>query len=113
MFKIVGAHVPPPPGIASPLAWGTEDRLTELFGRVAKVAVTRQQFAFRYRSPQHWFDTFITYYGPTFRAWNALDDAGKESFRAQLLALVDAHNRAADGTVVVPSEYLEVVAERL
>ena len=27
MFKTVGAHVPPPPGLASPLLWGTEDHL--------------------------------------------------------------------------------------
>jgi SAM-dependent methyltransferase len=112
MFKIVGAHVPPPPSISSPLAWGTEARLSDLLGGGADVAVTRKHFAFRYRSPQHWFDTFVTYYGPMFKAWGALDDAGRESFRDKLLALVDTHNRATDGTVVVPSEYLEVVASR-
>ena len=33
MFKIVGAHVPPPAGVPSPLAWGTEARLDELLRR--------------------------------------------------------------------------------
>jgi SAM-dependent methyltransferase len=112
MFKIVGAHVPPPTGIPSPLQWGTDDRLYELFGSERALRVDRRHFVFRYRSAQHWFETFITYYGPTFKAWGALDDAGKESFRSQLVALADAHNTATDGTLTVPSEYVEVVVER-
>jgi SAM-dependent methyltransferase len=109
MFKIVGAHVPPPAGISSPLLWGTEARLEELFGSDAKIDVARKQFVFRYPSPEAFFDTFITYYGPTFKAWGVLDDAGKESFRSQLVALVESHNTAEDGSARVPSEYLEVV----
>ena len=112
MFKIVGAHVPPPAGIPSPLQWGTDARLEELFGTDAKVEITRKHFVFRYTSPEAWFRTFITYYGPTFRAWGALDEAGKESFRTKLVALADEHNTATDGTMVVPSEYVEVVAEK-
>ncbi|HUR78715.1 MAG TPA: class I SAM-dependent methyltransferase [Acidimicrobiales bacterium] len=112
MFKIVGAHVPPPAGVPSPLAWGTEARLEELLGDGADVAVTRKHFVFRYASTAAWFETFTTYYGPTFKAWGVLDDAGKESFRTQLIALADSNNTATDGTMTVPSEYLEVVATR-
>jgi SAM-dependent methyltransferase len=112
MFKIVGAHVPPPAGVPSPLQWGTDDRLYELFGSEGGLTVTRKHFVFRYPSAAAWFETFITYYGPTFKAWGALDDAGKESFRTQLVALADAHNTATDGTLTVPSEYLEVVVTR-
>jgi len=112
MFKIVGAHVAPPAGVPSPLLWGTEDRLAELFGDQARIEVTRKHFVFRYQSAQHFFDTFTTYYGPTFRAWGALDEAGRESFRTQLTALCDEHNRDTRGVLSVPSEYLEVVAHR-
>ena len=112
LFKIVGAHVPPPAGVPSPLAWGTQARLSELFGSERELRVTSRHFVFRYPSPEAWFEEFVTYYGPTFKAWGALDDDGKASFRAQLLALVDDHNRAADGTMLVPSEYLEVVVRR-
>jgi ubiquinone/menaquinone biosynthesis C-methylase UbiE len=112
MFKIVGAHVPPPAGIRSPLQWGTDDRLYELFGSEARLAVTRKHFVFRYASPEAWLKTFVTYYGPTFKAWGALDDAGKESFRTQLIALADEHNTATDGTMTVPGEYVEVVVEK-
>ena len=112
MFKIVGAHVPPPAGVPSPLQWGTDARLEELLGSGAKVDITRRRFSFRYSSPEQWFETFITYYGPTFKAWGVLDDAGKESFKTQLLDLVGKHNTADDATMVVPSEYVEVVATR-
>jgi SAM-dependent methyltransferase len=112
MFKIVGAHVPPPAGVPSPLLWGTEDRLTELFGAHARVEVTRRHFVFRYRSADAFFDTFKDYYGPTLRAWDALDDAGRQSFRTQLTALADECNRDTRGALAVPSEYLEVVAHR-
>jgi SAM-dependent methyltransferase len=110
MFKVIGAHVPPPAGIQSPLLWGTRDRLEELLGTGARVEATPKHFVFRYRSADEFFDTFITYYGPTFRAWNALDEDGQASFRRDLTALADQHNRSTEGALAVASEYLEVVA---
>jgi SAM-dependent methyltransferase len=111
MFKVVGAHVPPPAGVPSPLLWGTDKQINELFGADCNIALTRKHFVFRYRSADDFFDTFITYYGPTFKAWGALDDAGKASFRSQLTALADSMNRAT-GSLAVPGEYLEVVATK-
>ncbi len=112
MFKVVGAHVPPPTGVPSPLAWGTEQRLVELFGEHADVQATARDFVFRYPSAEAFFDTFVTYYGPTFKAWGALDEAGRESFRGQMLALLEQCNRETGGALAVPSEYLEVVVRR-
>lgn len=112
MFKIVGALAPPPIDVPSPLAWGTEERLVELVGGHADIAVTRRHFVFRYQSADHFFDTFKTYYGPTLRAWDALDEAGRESFRSQLTGLAYECNRDTSGALAVPSEYLEVVATR-
>ena len=112
MFKIVGAHVPPPAGVPSPLQWGTEARVEELLGGEAKVETERKHFTFRYRSAEDFFETFITFYGPTFKAWGALDEAGRQSFREQLIALANEHNRNEDGALSVDSEYLEVVATR-
>ena len=112
MFKIVGAHVPPPAGVPSPLLWGTEDQLDALFGSAAKVEVERKDFVFRYRSADDFFDTFRDYYGPVHKAWEALDEDGRESFRSQLTALCDECNRSTTGALAVPSEYLEVVAHR-
>jgi SAM-dependent methyltransferase len=107
MFKVVGAHVPPPAGIRSPLEWGTEDRLADLFAGCS-IDVTVREFVFRYRSTQEWVDTFRTFYGRTLKAFAALGDAGP-SLEADLLALGDECNTATDGTFRVPSDYLEIV----
>jgi len=108
MFKIVGAHVPPPAGIRSPLQWGTEDRLRELFDGCQVAAATRQ-FVFRYRSASDWLETFRTYYGPTLKAFGAVEADEAAALESELLALAAQHNTATDGTLRVPSDYLEVV----
>jgi 2-polyprenyl-3-methyl-5-hydroxy-6-metoxy-1,4-benzoquinol methylase len=111
MFKIVGRHAPPPAGVRSPLEWGKETRLAELFGdSVGTIEAQRRHFVFRYRSPEHWVDTFRRYYGPTHKAFAALDGAGQTAFEHDLLALADAHNTSTTGALRIPSEYLEVVA---
>jgi SAM-dependent methyltransferase len=111
MFKIVGRHVPPPAGVRSPLEWGTEDRVSELFDG-HRVVATAREFLFRYRSPQHWVDTFRTYYGPTLKAFAALDDACQTALERDLLELARSSNTATNGTLRVPSEYLEIVVTR-
>ena len=112
MFKIVGQHNPPPAGVPSPLAWGTEDRLQQLFGADAKVDIARRHFVFRFRSADDYFGTFKAFYGPLVKAWAALDADGQESLRNQLVALADAANRKSNDALTIPSEYLEVVVTR-
>jgi SAM-dependent methyltransferase len=113
MFKVIGGYVPPPAGVASPLLWGTEDRLASLLGSGAKVDVRRRDFVFRYRSAEHWLDTFRTYYGPTLKAFAALDEGGRAALERDLLALAEESNTSTTGTSRIPSEYLEVVATRV
>ncbi len=113
LFKVIGRHVPPPAGVRSPALWGTYERLAELFdGTAERIAFERRHFVFRARSPQHWLDTFRTFYGPMLKAFAALDAAGQGALTRDLLALVARFNRAGDGSVAVPSEYLEVVVTR-
>jgi ubiquinone/menaquinone biosynthesis C-methylase UbiE len=112
MFKVIGAHVPPPAGVPSPLAWGSAERLHELFAGEAQVDIVRRQFAFRYRSARDYFEAFKTYYGPIVRAWESLDEAGRASLEEQLVGLAEAANRRDDGALTVPSEYVEVVITR-
>ena len=64
------------------------------------------------REAQAFLDTFRTYYGPVLRAWDTLDEPGRESFQRELMVLLDASNRSTTGHLAVPSEYLEVVARR-
>lgn len=110
LFKLIGRYVPPPAGVKSAALWGTEDRLRELFGEsIATLETSRKNFVFRYRTPQHWLDTFRTYYGPMQKAFGAVDAAQQEALAADLLRLVRQFNRADDGAMVVPGEYLEAV----
>ena len=108
LFKIIGRHVPPPAGLKPPALWGTEERLKELFPGHA-IKATKQIFNFRYKSPAHWIEVFKAYYGPTNRAFLALDAAGQAALEADLLTLLNQLNRGGARTLIVPSEYLEIV----
>jgi ubiquinone/menaquinone biosynthesis C-methylase UbiE len=113
LFRTIGKHMPPPLGIKSPALWGTRGRIGELFnGHAASIKTAQRNFVFRYRSPAHWLDVFRTYYGPVLKTFAALEPAAQIALQRDLLALVDQFNRAEDGTMVVPSEYLEVVVTR-
>jgi ubiquinone/menaquinone biosynthesis C-methylase UbiE len=113
LFRTIGKYVPPAPGVRAPSLWGTEARLGELFGGAAKeIRATRREFVFRYRSPAHWIDVFRTYYGPMNRTFGALVAGKQAAFTEDLLNLMHSRNRSGDGTLVLPSEYLEAVIER-
>lgn len=110
VFKTLGAYLPPPAGVKSPALWGTRERLAELFGAsAASITAETRDFMFRYRSPAHFLDVFKTYYGPVLKALAALDETKRKALLTDLEALIARFNRATDGTMVVPSEYLEAV----
>ena len=110
LFKTIGQHVKPPAGIESPALWGSRPRIDELFGaQAAAIDVTARQFNFRYRSPEHMVEIFKTFYGPVLKAFAALDAAAQPKLAADLMALIGRFNRAQDGTMVAPSDYLEIV----
>jgi ubiquinone/menaquinone biosynthesis C-methylase UbiE len=109
-FKVNGRHVPPPAGVRPPPQWGTSERLGELFGDVAaEIRLEHRFYAFRARSPKVWIEQFRTWYGPTLKSFEAVGEAGREALETDLVDLIARFNRADDGTVVVPSEYLEAV----
>jgi ubiquinone/menaquinone biosynthesis C-methylase UbiE len=113
LFKTIGMYIPPAPGVKSPALWGTKARLDELFGKTAEqIRTTRREFVFRYHSPTHWIEVFRTYYGPMSKTFGALDAERRFAFTRDLLALMESRNRSCDSTLVLPSEYLEVVIER-
>jgi SAM-dependent methyltransferase len=113
LFKLMGKYLPPAAGVKSPALWGTEARLRELFGeRLDSIAIEHKNFVFRYHSAAHWLEVFRTFYGPMHKAFGALDAEKQEALAADLIALAEKFNRATDGTLVAPSEYLEVVIKR-
>lgn len=110
LFAVVGRHVAPPAGLRSPILWGTEQRLRELFGAwLAELRLVPQQFTFRYRSPATWIDYWRRYYGPTLKAFEAVGPDGRLALELDLLELIARFNRAGDGTMVVPNDYFEAV----
>jgi len=111
LLKTVGKHVAPPPGVASPIQWGSEARLADLFRAAQSIRTARKEFVFRYRSTAHFIDVFRRFYGPTHKAFGALDPEGQARLVADLTDLSARFNRG-ERSFVVPAEYLEVVIER-
>jgi len=109
LFRTIGAYVPPPAGVSSPLLWGTDAHVRELFPGATGIEHTVRTFQFRYRSPEHWVDIFRTYYGPVHKAFAALDDERQRSLEADLMALLRSLNRDGTRSLIVPGEYLETV----
>jgi SAM-dependent methyltransferase len=110
LFKIVGAYLPPPSGLKSPALWGTEPHIVSLFGsQAADIRCVRKHFNFRYRSSAHWIQVFRDYYGPTLKAFAALDVVKQAALQRDMTELLERLNTAGKRALVVPAEYLEVV----
>lgn len=99
-----------PPGLQSPMLWGSEPRIVELFGPAATdIRCVRRSFNFRYRSGAHWIDTFRSFDGPTRKVYEALDQSAQSRLTGEIAALLDRLNVGGRQSLVVPAEYLEVV----
>jgi ubiquinone/menaquinone biosynthesis C-methylase UbiE len=111
LLKTVARHVPPPAGVRPPSQWGTEERLGELLGdAVSRLEVTPRSYVWRFRSPEEFAGFFKDRYGPTRKAFEALDDAGQRRLWDDLVALARDHDSDEGLTVAMAAEYLEVVA---
>jgi len=113
VFKTLGSYLPPPAGVRSPALWGTEQRIVELLGDSAvEIRCVKRDFKFRYRSAAHFIEVFRTYYGPTHKAYAALDADAQVGLTANLTALLERMNVGGPASLVVPSTYLEIVVVR-
>src|SRR5215207_8308567 len=113
MLRTVGKHIPPPAGVKPPPLWGTEDRLRELLGEeVSSIESRRRTYVFRYLSANHFIEQFRSYYGPVHKAFESLDVDGRDALENDLKELIEEWNISGDETVLLPSDYLEVVAVR-
>lgn len=110
MFRVITTHVSGPPGVASPLLWGTEQHLVEIFDdAIASIRSVTRTCVWRFRSSSEMVAYFRRWYGPTLKAFEALDDAGKTALERDLTELVDRSNRNDSGSIAVPATYLESV----
>src|SRR4028119_1781873 len=104
---------PPPPGLKPPFLWGTEDRLQELLGEgVRSLEIHRRSFICRYPSPQFYIDLSREHVAVIRLALEALDASKQEALLSDLEDIVHRFKHSGDETMVVPSDYLEVVAVR-
>ena len=112
LFRTTASHVPPPAGVQSPLLWGTESHLRELFGdSVSSLEVTERTYTWRFTSAEEFVTFFRTWYGPTLKAFAALDHAGGEALERDLVELARRSDRlGADDAVAIPATYIEAVA---
>ncbi len=117
MFSVFKAHLPPPPaGVPSPMAWGTEATVHErLQPGFSDVRLTRHVETMRYPfPPAETVEFFRRYYGPTLKAFESLPASGQAALRRDLVDLQTRHNSSSTpGTTEVAAEYLEVVATRI
>ena len=111
LFKTIGKYVPPMPGVKSPALWGTRQRLAELFGVKAKIHTERRNFVFRYKSADHWLETFRNYYGPVLKAYAALDAEKQNNLTHDIHDLLGDFNTSSD-KLTIASEYMEVVVTK-
>jgi len=110
MFKTIGKYLPPPTGVKSPAIWGTRSWVETTFRAAAStIAAEPRHFVFRYRSAQHFLEIFRTYYGPMLKAFEALEGGSRKALARDIIDLVGRFNTSGDQTMVIPSEYLEVV----
>ncbi len=113
VFKTLGRHMPPPPGVSSPALWGDEAHVRQLFGeRVSALTAVRRPFNFRYRSATHFVEVFRTWYGPVHKAFATLPPDAAKALEHDLLQLLDDLNIGGASALTVPSDYLEIVAIR-
>ena len=113
VLRATGRQVPPAAGLRPAIEWGSEDRLRELFAnRISGLNIQTRQLTFRYRTPERMLDWFRSWYGPTQVAFASLgaDADARDRLAADLIAVCNSYNRADDGTLVAPSDYVEVVA---
>lgn len=113
MLAAVGKHVAPPPGARPATLWGEEGHVASLFGdRVESLRSHTATLTVRFTDADEFADLFLGYYGPTFSAASTLDDDGRASLRADLIALAESRQTHIVGGISIDWEYRLVEAVR-
>jgi SAM-dependent methyltransferase len=110
LFRAIGRHLPPPPGVRPPTEWGSEERLRELFGPDVTISAPRRSFRWRFPSAEHQADFFATFYGPTNKALAALGP--DHTLKAEMQELARRFNVSDDDTLVLRMDYLEPIIRK-
>jgi SAM-dependent methyltransferase len=112
LFRAIGRHLPPPPGLRPPVEWGTTERLRELFGPEVKISAPRQSFLWRFPSAEHQAEFFATFYGPTNKALDTLGPDRAAGLKAEMLQMVRRFDVSDDDTLILRMDYLQAVIHK-
>jgi SAM-dependent methyltransferase len=113
VFRTTTRHIPPPPGLMPAVAWGTEERLRELFGDgISELRLVRQVSTQRFRSIDHYHDFFRRWFGPTIAAFEQVGPDGEQALADDLKAVAAKYNRAGERAAVIAADYVQVIATR-
>jgi SAM-dependent methyltransferase len=112
LFRAVGRYLPPPPGLRPPVAWGSEERLRELFGPEVTISAPRRTFLWCWPSAEHQAEFFATFYGPTNKALAALEADRAAALKADMVEVARSFDVSDDDTLVLRQEYLEAVIHK-
>jgi ubiquinone/menaquinone biosynthesis C-methylase UbiE len=111
LFRTVAVHVPPPAGVRSPMLWGTEAHLRELFGDgITSLEVRERTYTWRFPSAEEFVSFFRRWYGPTVKAFAAIDGSARDALEDDLVALARRHDRLETGATAIPATYIEALA---
>ena len=110
-FRTMATHVPPPAGVRSPMLWGTESHLRDLFGDgIASLDAVERTFTFRFQAAVEFVSYFRTWYGPTLKAFAALEGSAREALELDLVVLSRRFDRNGGATTAIPATYTEAIA---
>lgn len=111
-FATHAKYMPPPPGVESPLKWGTDEGLSELLELGCSSVKSAKRKALQYyRSIDHAVEVFSKWFGPTIRASEKLEGKEKKQFFSDIEEVFNRYNLATDGTAIVENTYLQTIAQ--
>ena len=110
VLALVETHAPAYLGWASPISWSVEDTIDRMFcPAVCDVLTTHRTVTFHHGSAEAWVDELRTTRGPVRAAFESVSHEGRRAFERELLYLIDDFNLCMNASVLVPSEYVEIV----
>jgi SAM-dependent methyltransferase len=112
LFRTIGRHLPPPPGLRPPVRWGSEEGLRELFGPDVTISAPRRTLRWRFPSAEHQAEFFATFYGPTNRALATLGADRAADLKADMVKVARSFDLSDDDTLILRQDYLEAVISK-
>jgi SAM-dependent methyltransferase len=113
MFELMSRYGPPlPDGVPNPRDWGVEEIARErLEPYASSLQLERVATRWQFDSFEHAMQTFGSA-GPSVLQRQSMSEEQLQQLAAEAAELMQRHNRATDGTLLVEPEYLQIVARK-